>query len=224
MTNLTDDLVARVTERALQPSLRHMTAARNARAVSLPTKEIAQKFAAISPETGDAFRMIQDKMAAFGHSMPTMSFVEFEGGFSTSSDAPGTKPLAPPPGEGDWRALEAIAGAPIPDDLRQLYAIADGGFGPGFTGLHSVQPVGANCEDLRRRGPDYCGSIAYPASFLPIAEEALSYHYDLDTGRIISANQDWVNDGLEAEDIYDIAHQSLAAMMEHWLASPDKQI
>ena len=45
----------------------------------------------------------------------------------------------------------------------------------------------------------------------------LNYHYDLDTGRIISSNQDWHNDGLEPEGIYDIAFQSLAEMMEDWL-------
>jgi hypothetical protein len=60
--------------------------------------------------------------------------------------------------------------------------------------------------------------IAYPQSFIPIAGEMLDYHYDLDTGRIISSDQDWHNHDLEAEDIYDIAFQSLAAMMEDWLA------
>ena len=82
-----------------------------------------------------------------------------------------------------------------------------------------MRQIGSYCEDLRRRGPDYCGTIAYPESFVPIAEETLNYHYDLETGRIISSNQDWDNDGLEPEDIYDIAFQDLAAMMEHWLTS-----
>ena len=57
-------------------------------------------------------------------------------------------------------------------------------------------------------------------SFVPIANEMLDYHYDLDTGRIISSNQNWYNDELEKEDIYDIAFQSLAAMMEDWLGRP----
>ena len=219
MKDLSDELIARITRRALDPKRRYMTAAQDEGAVSLPTGDIASKFAASSPEAGEVFRQMQERMASMGFDMPTMSFVEGAGHISASSNPPGAKPLAPPPGERDWAALEAIAGAPMPADLKQLYTIADGGFGPGFTGLHSVESIGSNCEDLRRRGPDYCGTIHYPASFLPIADETLNYHYDLDTGRIISSNQDWENDGLDPEDVYDVAHQSLAAMMEHWLAS-----
>ena len=83
-----------------------------------------------------------------------------------------------------------------------------------------MQRIASYCEDFRRRGPDYCGTIHYPESFLPIAGETLNYHYDVETGRIISSNEDWVNDGLEKEDVYDIAFQSLAEMMENWLQSP----
>lgn len=95
----------------------------------------------------------------------------------------------------------------------------DGGFGPGYRGLNTVQLIGSFCEDFRRSGPDYCGTIIYPKSFLPIAGEAFDSHYDLDTGRIISSNQDWQERGLEVEDVYDIAFAGLAAMMEHRLAS-----
>lgn len=59
------------------------------------------------------------------------------------------------------------------------------------------------------------GDIRYPDSFLPIANEMLNYHYDLDTSRIISSDQDWGEKGLD--DAYDIAFQSLAEMMEDWL-------
>ena len=219
MTTLSESLIARITGRALDPKRRYRLAAEDERAVSLPTDAIAQKFDDSSSEAGDVFRQMQARMASMGFSMPTMSLIETPGGMSASSEPPGARPLASPPGESDWAELEAIAGAPIPADLKQLYAIADGGFGPGDRGLLTVKLIGAYCEDLRRRGPDYCGDILYPASFLPIAEETLNYHYDLDTGRIISSNQYWHNDGLEPEDVYDIAHQSLAAMMEHWLQS-----
>lgn len=217
MATLSPDLVARITDRALNPKRRYMTAAEDERAVSLPTDAIARHFDASSSAAGDVFRQMQERIASMGVDMPSMSFVAGDGHLRASSAAPGATPLAPPPGDSDWAALEAIAGAPIPADLRQLYNIADGGFGPGFTGLHPVRLIGNFCEDLRRRGPDYCGTIHYPASFLPIAEETLYYHYDRDTGRIISSNQDWQNDGLDPEDIYDIAFQSLAELMEHWL-------
>ncbi len=47
----------------------------------------------------------------------------------------------------------------------------------------------------------------------------LDYHYDVETGRIISSDQDWESHELEKEDVYDIAFQSLADMMDNWLQS-----
>lgn len=157
-------------------------------------------------------------MRAWGQTPPrTKSFIETEDYIGASTEPPGAKPLRSPPTHSDWNTLEQIVGRSIPEDLKRLYTISDGGFGPGFTGLHPVQPIGSFYEDYRRRGPDYCGTVVYPASFIPLATERLDYHLDLDTGRIISSNQNWDNEGLDPEDIYDIAFQSLAAMMEEWL-------
>ena len=156
---------------------------------------------------------------AWGQTPPLVqSVIETEDHFGISSDPPGAKPLVPAPKDSDWAKLEKLVGQKIPEDLKRLYGISDGGFGPGFTGLHPVELIASACEDFRRRGPDYCGSIIYPDSFIPIAAEQLDYHYDLETRRIISSNQNWENDGLDVEEIYDIAFQSLAAMMEDWVA------
>lgn len=163
-------------------------------------------------------RAMEAQMRAWGQTPPkTRSFIETEDYVGASSEPPGAKPLVPPPTEADWTALEQIVGHAIPEDLKRLYTVSDGGFGPGFTGLHTVQLIGSSCEDYRRRGPDYCGTVVYPDSFIPLASERLDYHYDLATGRIISSNQNWENEELEPEDIYDIAFQSLAEMMEDWL-------
>ena len=221
MSEMSDELLRRIAERAADPKRRYMTAAEDESRVALPIEEIEKKFRSFSPEAGDMFREMQARLRASGRDKPTMSFVQREdGSVGASSDPPGAKPLAPPPGESDWDELEQLFGYPIPHDLKRLYSIADGGFGPGFTGLNPVQRIASYCEDFRRRGPDYCGTIHYPESFLPIAGEMLNYHYDVETGRIISSNEDWVNDGLEKEDVYDIAFQSLAEMMENWLQSP----
>jgi hypothetical protein len=45
----------------------------------------------------------------------------------------------------------------------------------------------------------------------------LDYHYDLDSGRIISSDQNWDAVPEDPKEVYDIAFQSLAAMMEDWL-------
>jgi hypothetical protein len=254
MTQMTDELLARIAERAADPNRRYMTAAEDQSRVELPVDEIEGRFEewharneerareaalrdgmtpeeyeenvrlnkALQGQSGNsqsfALGLIQAQMRAWGQSPPSkMSFVETDGHIGASTQPPGAKPLGSPPSEADWMELERIVGRPMPDDLKRLYSIADGGFGPGFAGLNPLHLIGSFHEDFRRRGPDYCGTIEYPASFLPIAGETLDYHYDLDTGRIISSNQDWDNDGLEPEDIYDIAHQNLADMMEDWL-------
>lgn len=247
MENMTDELLARIAERASDPARRYMQAAEDEARIELPIEEIDRREEAWtrrnlirSINSGGSEMSLEDvdsamrewrasrdamnqqmaaQMRAWGQSPPTTkSYVETEHHFSVSSEPAGAKPLQPPPTEADWDALERIVGRSIPNDLRRLYSISDGGFGPGFTGLHSVQLIGGSCKDYRRRGPDYCGTIKYPESFLPIASEMLDYHYDLDTGRIISSNSRWEDDGLEPEDVYDIAFQSLAAMMEDWLS------
>ena len=217
MAGLSDDLLRRIRERAADPKRRYMTAAEDEAMVSLPVEEIEQRMDASELADGDMFRAMLARLKANGFPAPTMSFGEFDGHIRSTTESPGARPLKPPPSGEDWQNLERIAGRPMPQDLRSLYSIANGGFGPGFTGLNDLFTIGAHCEDFRRRGPDYCGTIAYPDCFIPIASETLDYHYDLDTGRIISSNQDWHNDGLEPEDIYDIAFQDLAAMIEDWL-------
>jgi hypothetical protein len=246
MEEMTDALLARIAERARDPKRRYMQAAEDEARIELPIEEIERReeewtrrlLARSAGPNGEemsaedvercldewrasrdsARRAMEAQMRAWGQTPPkTRSFIETEHHVGASSEPPGARPLRPPPGEDDWKELERILGRSIPDDLKRLYTISDGGFGPGFTGLNPVELIGSACEDYRRRGPDYCGTILYPESFIPLATEMLDYHYDLGTGRIISRNQDWENDGLEVEDIYDVAFQNLAAMMEDWL-------
>jgi hypothetical protein len=218
MTEITDELLARIAERAADPNRRYMTAAEDQSRVELPTDEIERRFDQFDGTAGDSFRAMQDKMRDWGFNLDKMSFVKRpDGSVAASSEPPGAKPLGKPPSEADWEKLEDVIGQSMPADLKRLYSIADGGFGPGFTGLNPLQGVGAQCEDYRRRGPDYCGTILYPLSFVPIANEMLDYHYDLDTSRIISSDQNWDNDPDDPKEVYDIAFQSLAEMMEDWL-------
>ncbi len=246
MKKITDELFARIADRARDRRHRYMTAAEDEARIELSIEEIERREGEwtrrnlvrsndvsgedMSPEdverymgewrsSRDAIRhQMEAQMRAWGQTPPTTkSMIETDDNFRVSSDPPGAKPLQPPPAESEWKALEQIVGRPLPEDLKRLYTISDGGFGPGFTGLNTVQLIGAGCEDYRRRGPDYCGTVLYPESFIPLATERLDYHYDLDTGRIISSNAHWENEDLEAEDIYDIAFQSLADMMEDWL-------
>ena len=251
MNEMSDELLRRIAARANDPGRRYMTAGGDEAKIVLPVDEIERRREAWTrrlivrshESRGEALsdaqleryldewrareavqaQMMAQVQRSWGQTPPAMmSLLETDDQFSVSTAPPGATPLAPPPGEDDWAALARIAGRPIPDDLRRLYGIADGGFGPGFTGLNPVARIGTSCADLRRRGPDYCGTVAYPDSYLPVAEETRGYHYDLETGRIVSSNQDWSEDGLTPDDIYAVAFPSLAAMMEDWLGRDAK--
>jgi hypothetical protein len=220
MAEISDELLGRIAERAADPNRRYMTAAEDQSRVELPVEEIERRFDQFDETAGDTFRAMQHKMRDWGFNPEKMSFIEREdGSVGASAQPPGAKSLDASPSPDDWHELERIVGRPMPTDLKLLYSVADGGFGPGFTGLNPLQSIGSRYEDFRRRGPDYCGTVDYPANLVPIAAEMLDYHYDLDTGCIISSNQDWDNDPLEPKEIYNIAFPSLAAMMEDWLAS-----
>lgn len=247
MEEMSDELLQRIRVRASNPTRRYLLAAEHESRVELPVEEIERReeewtrrsLARSLAASGSAMtaeeiercmdewqtsrqatrRAMEAQMQAWGQPPPRVqSVIETEDHFGVSSDPPGAKPLVPPPDKGDWAQLVALVGQEMPEDLLRLYSISDGGFGPGFTGLLPVELIARTCEDLRHRGPGYCGSIIYPDSFIPIAAEKLDYHYDLETGRIISSNQNWENDGLDVQEIYDNAFQSLTAMMEDWVA------
>jgi hypothetical protein len=110
----------------------------------------------------------------------------------------------------------------LPAPLRQLYAIADGGFGPGDTGLFSLKQL---AERYRKKSaaPEGPGGEPWPAKLLPLFEEdpALGC-LDLETGRIVVYDvQDMDYVGSQAwRRAFRKGPESVAAMMETWLAEP----
>ena len=247
MNGMTDELLARLAERANDPKRRYMTAAEDESRIELPVAEIerreeewtrrnlARSNALLGKEMGpqqlkryvDEWRASRDamrdqmnaQMREWGQTPPkTKSLLETESYFGVSSEPPGAKPLQSPPSESDWKALERLAERAMPKDIKRLYTVADGGFGPGFKGLNSLKLIEAGTEDFRRRGPDYCGTFEYPNAYLHIATAELDYHYDLETGRIISSNSHWDEEGKEISEIYEVAFETLAEMMEDWLS------
>ena len=201
MSEMSDELLARIAKRAADPNRRYMTAAEDQSSVELPTGEIQRRFDDVGDDSrrclpDDAgqdarvgLRLGEDELRRAERRI-LRGVIKCSGG-STVGPAANRRRLG--------QRLERIVGRPMPEDLKRLYSISDGGFGPGFTGLNPVQRIGSFHEDLRQRGPDYCGTVEYPASFLPIAGEMLDYHYDLDTGRIslerFRLEQSWARQG-----------------------------
>ena len=159
MTEMTDELLARIAQRASDPKRRYMTAAKEQAdhdlAVELSVEEIERRLEEIDreelarwrvddggPTKADLFRMMQAQARAFGKCRSTMWWVERDDGSTRySGGRPQVKPLESAPGSSDWDKLEHVTGRQIPDDLKRLYSISDGGFGPGFTGLNSVETI-----------------------------------------------------------------------------------
>src|SRR6476646_2248944 len=82
------------------------------------------------------------------------------------------QPLKLPPGGDALDGAEATLRVELPDDLRSLYALGDGGFGPGL-GLKSIQGLVSSYGDVCRRGPDYTGEIEWPRHLLPLFDAVL---------------------------------------------------
>ena len=119
-----------------------------------------------------------------------------------------------------------MIGRPLSADLRAMYGIADGGWGPGiaFTlghgrGFQSLQTVGETLADLRRRGPGYTGEAEWPAHLLPIADRGGPISYNLDTGEIVAFNDYYYDDEQTIAEAFTVIHPNLETWLRAWLAS-----
>lgn len=177
---------------------------------------------------GDIFRDMLGKMAEWGHPSPTFHVVRGEHGeISASTDDRDAYPLADPASAAELAALEATVGRPLPGDLNQMWGIADGGWGPGFSfttghgpGLHSADGAKKELEDLRRRGPGYTAEMAWPANLLPLTDGGGGMvSYDLDTGHIVAFDDHWYDhDIARIEDAFAVTHLSLGEWLEDWVS------
>jgi len=130
--------------------------------------------------------------------------------------------LAPPPG--DERLAEAgrRIGRPLPDELRQLYAIGDGGFGPG-AGLLPLDRLVARYLDLTREPFGPMGQD-WPANLLPLFDQDPALLcLDLDDGGVVAWDPEEIEDEESEGDwlrSFVPEQPSLAALMEQWLGQP----
>ena len=130
--------------------------------------------------------------------------------------------LAQPPTEGELALAEARIGRRIPQELRQLYAIGDGGFGQG----RGLLPLDQLVERYREYTEEPFGPTGqpWPANLLPVFDEELVIvSLDLDDGAVVVWDPAELEDE-ESEEGWRRSFRrefaSLAECMVAWLESP----
>ena len=228
MMPLPADLVGAIQTRIADPFRRHDDLGGTPAETLAEPAEVFARLERDNPELGPApFRDCVDQLHEWGHPMPPMHFTTYsDGSLGASSTKESALPLADPATAAQIAALEKLIGRPLPPDLRSLYAIADGGWGPGiaFTmghgrGIQSLQTVRETLADLRRRGPGYTGEAEWPAHLLPIGDRTGPISYDLDTGRIVAFNDYYYDDDQTIDQAFTVIHPSLEAWLREWVAS-----
>jgi hypothetical protein len=228
MPSLPEPLIQMLRERIADPARRHFGAPRTQHGSTASAAEVSSFLKdGLPPDDGtspDPFELIRQQMQAWGQPMPEMFLsVDAHGNRSASSDSP-DYPLAAPASEEDLARLETRIGRPLPEDLRQMFAIADGGWGPGYAftagygpGLMSASGVIAELDDLDRRGPGYTGEYPWPAHYLPLTDCIGTTAYDLDTGEIVQWDDHWYDHDKTADEAFAVSHPSLQDFLQEWL-------
>lgn len=225
--SLSPDLMHAIKQRIQDPRRRSVVPKGEPVGVVDDPHQLGEIFDAEGPSSSVAWRVIAEQMKAWGQTMPPMHLTRHaDGSLQASSEDIHNYPLAPPATETEFRRLEKKVGRPIPNDVRQLYSIADGGFGPGAgytsgfgTGLYSLKGIGQVYDDLCRRGPDYTGTTTWPRHLLPLTDETGAVSYDLERGAIVAFNEYWQEDGITIDEAFIDIHPSLESWLGAWLES-----
>lgn len=228
MTALPSDLVGKIEQRIADPVRRHDDLGGVPEGTLSDPSEVFAKLERENPELGRTpFRDVVAQMNEWGQSMPPMHFTRYPAGSTgASSENERAFALAGPASAADIARTEELIGRKLPADLRALYAIADGGWGPGVAytqgrgrGFQSLEAVAATLEDLRRRGPGYTGEAKWPANLLPIADFGGPLSYNLDTGQIVAFNDYYYDDELTLAQGFTTLHPDLESWLREWVAS-----
>ena len=226
MADLPLDLFKRIADRANDPMRRTYMA--GARATAQPLD-----FGALMDDLQKhGAPGAQGLLGAFGNLQKLMGGFAGGGGalmmgpggvMSMGGGAPaGPQLLAPPPREQALDEAGDRIGRPLPDEVHQLYAIGDGGFGPG-EGLFPLAELidryrALTSEPYGPKGQDW------PKNLLPLfSEDPVLLCLDMDSGGMVA----WDPEEIEDEDseadwqrAFKPEQASLGDLMAEWLDRP----
>lgn len=144
-----------------------------------------------------------------------------EGPVQFGGDTPDSA-IGDPPEKSDIETAERAIGNSLPEALRQLYAIGDGGFGPG-SGLYSLDQLATKYQGLTETpfGPL---DQTWPGNLLPIFDEEPGWAcLDLGSGEVVRWDPEEIENEESEEDwanSFRVAFRTLGEAMEQWLDKP----
>jgi hypothetical protein len=225
MADIPLDLFKQIAERANDPMRRTYMAGAEANATPLDLGALMADFQKHgSPQAQGLLGAFGKMQSMFGGNMPGFTMMgpgglASVGGGGMPADP---RPLAPPPGEEALAEAERAIGRPLPDEVRQLYMIGDGGFGPGG----GLMPLAAVIARYREMTVEPYGPLGqdWPGNLLPLFDEdpVLSC-IDMDSGRMVAWDPEEIEDEDSDEDwqrSFKPEHPTLAALMSEWLGRP----
>lgn len=223
MADIPLDLFQRIAERANDPMRRTYMSGANANATPLDFGQLMADFQKHAPSEAQGLLGAFGKMQSmFGGNMPGISMMG-PGGIMTMGNMPGgPQPLSPSPGEQALAEAERTIGRPLPDEVQQLYAIGDGGFGPG----EGLMPLAEVIDRYREMTREPYGPLGqeWPKNLLPLFnEDPVLSCIDMDSGEMVAWDPEEIEDEDSDEDwqrSFKAEHPSLAALMADWLGRP----
>lgn len=223
MADIPLDLFQRIAERANDPLRRTYMAGATANAQPLDFNALMadlQKHGA--PGAQGLLGALGKMQGMFAGSMPGFTMMGPGGMMSMGGMPSGPQPLSPAPSEQALIGAERAIGRPLPDEVQQLYAIGDGGFGPG----EGLMPLAEMVNRYREMTREPYGPLGqeWPRNLLPLFDEnPVLCCLDMDSGEMVAWDPEEIEDEDSDEDwqrSFKVEHPSLAALMAEWLGRP----
>lgn len=223
MASIAPDLRSRIAERANDPLRRTYIAGARATAPAVNMQNVFDDLMKHgSPQAKSLLGGFGNFQKLLGGMAGGMMVMGPSGPMRMGGEPEAPQPLTAAPSPAAMADAERRIGRPLPEELKQLYAIGDGGFGPA-DGLFPLAELIERYEHMTGEPYGPAGQD-WPKNLLPLFDEnPVLLCIDMDSGAIVA----WDPEEIEDEDSdadwrrsFKPEAQSLSALMQAWLGEP----